>query len=412
MTLRINRWALGVVALLVLVAFFAGGGLAGYVYGKEQAKPAAMASLPSDSGGDTALTEAELWKPFWETYNLINKEYYGRPADKTKLVDAAAKGMVSSLGDPYTSYLPKSQEQMLREEMRGQFEGIGVYVEVTKDKKFTIVAPIENSPAAKAGLKRGDVILAVNGENITGKDQMVIITKIRGPKGSSVLLTIQRGKQKPFDRKVMRDTIEVAQVKYKLVEGDIAYISASIFGDKTTSELDAAIKSAKSDNAKGIVLDLRDNGGGWVTASQEMVGRFMKDGVVLYEDPTKEAGSEKPRPVITSAGAQAYDIPLVVLVNKGSASASEIVAGALQARGRAKLVGDVTFGKGSEQSVHRLSGGASAHITIAHWLTPDKKDIHGKGLKPDVLVKSSAKDAEADGPQFDRAVETLRTMIK
>nr|MBA2363049.1 hypothetical protein [Chloroflexia bacterium] len=175
---------------------------------------------------------------------------------------------------------------------------------------------------------------------------------------------------------------------------------------------DAAIKSAKSDNAKGIVLDLRDNGGGWVTASQEMVGRFMKDGVVLYEDPTKEAGSEKPRPVITSAGAQAYDIPLVVLVNKGSASASEIVAGALQARGRAKLVGDVTFGKGSEQSVHRLSGGASAHITIAHWLTPDKKDIHGKGLKPDVLVKSSAKDAEADGPQFDRAVETLRTMIK
>jgi len=412
MTLRINRWALGVVALLVLVAFFAGGGLAGYVYGKEQAKPAAMASLPSDSGGDTALTEAELWKPFWETYNLINKEYYGRPADKTKLVDAAAKGMVSSLGDPYTSYLPKSQEQMLREEMRGQFEGIGVYVEVTKDKKFTIVAPIENSPAAKAGLKRGDVILAVNGENITGKDQMVIITKIRGPKGSSVLLTIQRGKQKPFDRKVMRDTIEVAQVKYKLVEGDIAYISASIFGDKTTSELDAAIKSAKSDNAKGIVLDLRDNGGGWVTASQEMVGRFMKDGVVLYEDPTKEAGSEKPRPVITSAGAQAYDIPLVVLVNKGSASASEIVAGALQARGRAKLVGDVTFGKGSEQSVHRLSGGASAHITIAHWLTPDKKDIHGEGLKPDVLVKSSAKDAEADGPQFDRAVETLRTMIK
>ncbi|MDQ3328419.1 MAG: S41 family peptidase, partial [Chloroflexota bacterium] len=385
MTLRINRWAMGVVAILVLVAFFAGGGLVGYVYGKEQPSPASMASLPSDSGGGTAPTEAELWKPFWETYNLINKEYYGRPADKKKLVDAAAKGMVSSLGDPYTSYLPKTQELMLREEMQGQFEGIGVYVEVTKDKKFTIVAPIENSPAAKAGLQRGDVILAVNGENITGKDQTVIITKIRGPKGSSVLLTIQRGKQKPFDRKVMRDTIEVAQVKYKLVEGDIAYISASIFGDKTTSELDIALKNAKSDHAKGIVLDLRDNGGGWVTASQEMVGRFIDDGVVLYEDPTKEAGSEKPRPVITSPGSQAYDIPLVVLVNKGSASASEIVAGALQARGRAKLVGDVTFGKGSEQSVHGLTGGASAHITIAHWLTPDKKDIHGKGLKPDVL---------------------------
>ncbi len=412
MTLRVNRWALGVVALLVLVAFFAGGGLAGYAYATGQANPAAVASLPSDSGGGNQPSEEELWKPFWETYNLINKEYYGRPVDKQKLVDAAAKGMVSSLGDPYTSYLPKTQEQMLREEMQGQFEGIGVYVEVTKDKKFTIVAPIENSPAEKAGLRRGDVILAVNGENITGKDQMAIITKIRGPKGSSVLLTIQRGKQKPFDRKVMRDTIEVAQVKYKLVEDDIAYISASIFGDKTTSELDAAIKSAKADNAKGIILDLRDNGGGWVTASQEMVGRFMKDGVVLYEDPTKEPGSEKPRNVITSQSVQAYDIPMVVLVNKGSASASEIVAGALQARGRAKLVGDVTFGKGSEQSVHGLSGGGSAHITIAHWLTPDKKDIHGKGLKPDVLVKTSAKDLDDAGPQFEGAVETLRTMIK
>ncbi len=412
MTLRVNRWVLGVVALLVLVGFFAGGGLAGYAYAARQENPAAVASLPSDSGGDNQPSEEELWKPFWETYNLINKEYYGRPADKKKLVDAAAKGMVSSLGDPYTSYLPKTQEQMLREEMQGKFEGIGVYVEVTKDKKFTIVAPIENSPAEKAGLRRGDVILAVNGENITGKDQMAIVTKIRGPKGSSVLLTIQRGKQKPFDRKVMRDTIEVAQVKYKLVEGDIAYISASIFGDKTTSELDAAIKSAKADNAKGIILDLRDNGGGWVTASQEMVGRFMKDGVVLYEDPTKEPGSEKPRNVITSQAVQAYDIPMVVLVNKGSASASEIVAGALQARGRAKLVGDVTFGKGSEQSVHDLSGGGSAHITIAHWLTPDMKDIHGKGLKPDVLVKTSAKDLDDAGPQFERAVETLRTMIK
>lgn len=412
MTFRINRWALWTIALVTLAVFFAGGGVAGYVYAKGATAPAAVAALPSDSGGGREPSEEEVWKPFWETYRLINQEFYGRPVDKQKLVHAAAEGMVKSLGDPYTTYLPPKQRAALEEDMQGKFQGIGVYVEVTEDKKFTVVAPIPNSPAERAGMKRGDVILAVNGEPITGKDQMEIIGKIRGPKGTSVRLLIQRGKQKPFTVRVTRDEIQVQQVTYKLVEDDIAYISANIFGDKTTRELDEALRRAKQDGAKGIILDLRDNGGGWVHAAQEMLGRFLPDGVALYEDPTEAPGSETPENVITSRDVQAYGIPLVVLVNKGSASASEIVAGALQARGRAKLVGDVTFGKGSEQSVHPLSRGSSVHITIAHWLTPDKQDIHGKGLQPDVRVKSSEQDRADAGPQFRRALQVLRSMIK
>jgi carboxyl-terminal processing protease len=411
MTLRINKWVISAVALLTLLAFFAGGGVAGYVYGRETDGDTPVASLSSDSQG-AAPSDAELWKPFWETYNLINKEFYGRPVDRELLVNKAAEGMVSALGDKYTSYLPPAQREALAEDMRGEFEGIGVYVDVSKDKKFVVVSPIENSPAQKAGLMRGDVILAVNGEPITGKPQTAVIGKIRGPKGTSVRLTIQRGKQPPFDVNVKREAIQVPQVTYKLVDGDIAYIDANIFGDKTTRELDAALQHAQRDNAKGIILDLRDNGGGWVTAAQQMIGRFVPKGVAFYEDMTRGPGGENPKDVITSKDVRAYDVPLVVLVNKGSASASEIVSGSLQAHHRAKLVGDVTFGKGSEQSVHNLSRGSSAHITIAHWLTPDKRDIHGKGLTPDVLVKSGANDREASGPQFRRAFQVLRSEIK
>lgn len=409
MTLRINKWVLSVAATLALVLFFTVGGIAGYVYGRNDPESATTAEIASDLN-KAPESDKELWKPFWQTYEYINKEFYGRPIDKKKLVNSAAEGMVKSLGDDYTTYLPPQERNNLREHMQGRFEGIGVYVEVIKDQ-FTIVAPIENSPAMKAGLRRGDIIVAVNGEKIAGMDRNKVITKIKGPKGTSVKLSIKRGNAAPFDVAVKREEIQVPQVTYKLVKGDIAYISANVFGDKTTAELDKALSQAQAAGAKGIILDLRDNGGGWVPTAMEMLGRFLPDGVGMYEDPTKEPGGERALNVITGK-VKAHDTPLVVLVNKGSASASEIVAGALQARGRAKLVGDQTFGKGSEQSVHDLAGGSSTHITIAHWLTPDKRDIHGKGLQPDVLVKSGAQDRETSGPQFERAVEALRSLIK
>lgn len=410
MTLRLNKWVLAATTLIALVAFFGAGGAVGYLYAQDRLPitSGTRAQIPSDVGGGKVVSDEELWKPVMQTYDLIKKEYYGRPVDRQKLVEDAAQGMMKGLKDPYSSFLPPQQEKMVQDDMKGRFEGIGVYVDVNpKTKQFTIVAPIEGSPAEKAKLRRGDVIVAVNGESIVGKDQEEVITKIRGPKGTSVRLRIKRAGRAPFEVDVLRDEVQVQQVTYELKQGGIAYIDANIFGDKTTRELDEALRKAKQDGAKGIVLDLRDNGGGWVTAAREMVGRFIPKGPAMYEDRTQGPGGETPLNV-AAKDLGAYETPLVVLVNKGSASASEIVSGALQARGRAKLVGETTFGKGSEQSVHPLAGGSSAHITIAHWLTPDKRDIHGKGLKPDVAVKTTLKDREDAGPQFEKAVEAVR----
>lgn len=403
-------WLRAALAAVVLIAFFGSGGVLGYMYGRTGSPALAAAGTPLEGGpqASPSASAQDLWKPFWETYNLINSQYYGRPVDQQKLMQGAAEGMMSSLGDPYSTYLPPQQNKAVQESMSGQYEGIGVYVDY-KNKEIVIVAPIPGSPAEKAGLKRGDVIIAVNGQSVVGQDAQQVVTKVRGPANTSVTLTVRRGSEK-LDRTIVRQAINVPQVVYKKIDGNIAYIQITIFGDKTTSELDKALRQAQQDGAKGIILDLRDNGGGWVDAAREVLGRFLPNGVALYEDRTQGPGGESPLNVIPGS-VNAYDTPLVVLVNKGTASASEIVSGALQARGRARLVGDQTFGKGSEQSVNTLSGNASVHITIAHWLTPKKVDIHGKGLTPDVLVKTGDKDVEDAGPQFTEAVKQLRAAM-
>lgn len=403
-------WLRAALAAVVLIAFFGSGGVLGYMYGRGDVPALAAAGTPLEGGPPASPSAAagDLWKPFWETYNLINSQYYGRPVDQQKLMQGAAEGMMSSLGDPYSSYLPPQQNKAVQESMSGQYEGIGVYVDY-KNKEIVIVAPIPGSPAEKAGLKRGDVIIAVNGQSVVGQDAQQVVTKVRGPANTSVTLTVRRGNE-TLDRTIMRQAINVPQVVYKKVAGNLAYIQITIFGDKTTSELDKALQQAQQDGAKGIILDLRDNGGGWVDAAREVLGRFLPNGVALYEDRTQGPGGERPLNVIPGS-VKAYDTPMVVLVNKGTASASEIVSGALQARGRAKLVGEQTFGKGSEQSVNTLSGNASVHITIAHWLTPNKVDIHGKGLAPDVVVKTGEKDVEDAGPQFNAAVKLLQTSL-
>ncbi len=408
MKLTRKRVLMGVGSVLALLVFFVAGGLAGFAVGQNAPPGFATASLTTDGLG-SAKSNSQLWKPFWQTYQYITRDYYGRPVNQEKLMNGAAEGLASSVGDPYTMYLPPKQQKELQSEMSGQFEGIGVYVEV-KDKQFVVVSPIDNSPAQKAGIKSGDVILEVNGKPITGMDQMKVVNMIRGPKGTPVTLTIQRDGRKPFKVRVVRNEIQVPQVTYKRVDGDVGYIRISIFGDKTVQELDSALRQAKQDHVRGIILDLRDNGGGWVDAARSTVGRFLPNGVAFYEDESKGPGGEQPVSVETGS-VSAYKLPMVVLVNGGTASASEITAGALQARDRAKLVGERTFGKGSEQEVEGLSNGGSVHVTIAHWLTPDKVDINHKGLKPDYVVKTSSKDQETSGPQFRKALEVLKSEI-
>jgi len=390
-------------------------------------------------------------KPFWSTFNAIEDEFYNRPVDRQKAIYGATKGLMQSLGDDFSAFLTPDENKVVESAMQGNFEGVGMYFEKRNDLP-TVVAPIPNTPAERAGLRAKDLILAVDGRDITSMTSDQIATLIRGPAGTKVRLTMKRGDQPPFDVELERAKIDVPAVTLKWLDGNIAHIEVNIFGDKTTQELDQALQQVTDKKAAGVVLDLRNNGGGWVNAAQEMLGRFIPaDSIAYYESHKSDHSDDRPQKVIAN-GPKLYDIPLVVLVNGGTASASEIVSGALQDHKRAKLIGEQTFGKGSEQHVHTWEDGSSTRITFAHWLTPNKRDINPKpsptgspvplptftptpsvklsapdatatagaqplssgltdrGLAPDILVVRTENDFQQDkDPQLDRAQQYIKT---
>lgn len=320
----------------------------------------------------------------------------------------AVQGMTGVLADDYTVFLEPLLGEPLREELAGEYEGIGVWIE-QPGGELTITAPIPGSPAAAADLRPGDVILAADGTSLTDLENDAAMSLIRGPAGSSVRLTIRReGVPDPFDVSVTRQAIVIPAVVYEAVaDGTIGYISVTIFGDNTTRELDAALAQAEQDGVDGIVLDLRGNGGGWVTSAQEMIGRFVPDdsGPALFQDLDLEDNGELIAESIVGGGETAFDLPMAVLIDGGTASAAEIVAGAIRDYDRGALVGTNTFGKGLVQRVHDFEDGSSARITFARWLTPDQIPIPEDGLAPDVPVEV-APDATGD-PQLERAVEIV-----
>lgn len=324
---------------------------------------------------------------------------------------AGIHGMTSGLEDDYTVFLEPAVQAPLAEDLRGEYEGIGVVVR-QPEGRFTIVSVFPGSPAAVAGLLPNDVILDADGTALTGLESSEALALIRGPAGTSVRLTVERpGDSETFVVDVERQPIVTPAVVYEPVaDGAVGWIRIGIFGDKTTGQLDDALAKAKADKVSGIVLDLRGNGGGWVASAQEVIGRFVPDhrGPALYED--QEPGNEDPltaKPII-NGGVASYDIPTIVLVNEGTASAAEIVAGALRQYDRAQIVGVPTFGKGSVQRVHDFPDGSSARVTTGQWLTPDQAPIPNEGLQPDVLVEAVL-DEDESGPdeQLDRAIELL-----
>jgi carboxyl-terminal processing protease len=322
---------------------------------------------------------------------------------------AAARGMTEVLSDDYTVFLEPVQDAPLKEELAGQYEGIGVWVE-HPEGTFTIVSPIMGSPAERAGLQPGDVIIAADGKALEGLEPNAAMSLIRGPAGTSINLTVRRnGVVDPFEVAVKREAIVIPAVVYDTqADGKVAHIRVTIFGDNTTKELDEALRRAKTDGVSGIVLDLRGNGGGWVTSAEEMIGRFLPadSGPALYQDLEAADDNElQPEPIV-GGGEDTFDLPLVVLVDGGTASASEIVAGAIRDYDRGILVGEATFGKGLVQRVHDFNDGSSARISFARWLTPDKIPIPDSGLQPDIEVKPAAPESESD-PQLDRAVQEV-----
>lgn len=341
---------------------------------------------------------------FWTVWDKLNQTFFDRTAlDAQKMFYGAISGMVSSLGDPYTVFLTPSLNKETKDELGGLFEGIGAELGI-KDKKIVVIAPLSNSPAVKAGLLAGDWIAKINGKDTTSTTLPEAVNLIRGPKGTTVTLTIVHAKSdKPVDITIVRDTIIVKSVDLSFKE-NIAILKISRFGDTTNDEWDKAVAQINQKPAvKGLILDLRNDPGGYLTGSIYIASELLNGGtVVMQEDANKHRQSYN----VDRVG-KLLNIPVVALINKGSASASEIVAGALQDRKRAKLVGESSFGKGTIQNAEDLGQGAGLHVTVAKWLTPNGRWINGTGLTPDYPVAMDANNPDKD-PHLDKALQLLQ----
>ncbi len=402
-----------VLALLVIVF---GATLAGFFAGRVSAanRESSFLIMPGATPAVEALPNAnldqnttELFAPFWQTWRLIHEQYVDQPVDDVKLMRGAIQGMLDALGDEHSSYIDPESLELFQAQITGtQYEGIGAYVDTTREY-LTIIAPMMGSPAEKAGLRAGDQIIAIDGEDMTGIDGELVRQKVLGPAGSTVRLTIKRpGVDQPFDVEIVRASIKSTNVIGRMEKNNIAYIRLLAFGDEsTTRDFREMLKKLLAENPDGIILDLRNNGGGLLNSAIEIASEFIKDGVIAYE----VYGDGRKETFKASGKGLATDIPLVVLINEGSASASEIVAGAIQDLGRGKLVGVTTYGKGSVQVWTDLVNNQGAvRITVARWLTPSGNTIQGTGLTPDIEVPMSEEDyAAGKDPQLDKAIELL-----
>ena len=347
----------------------------------------------------------ELFKPFWESWDLLHMYFVDQPLDDNAMMEGAIRGMISALGDPHTRYADPNEYQSEVDSSAGNYQGIGAYVDVTGDY-VKINSTISGSPAEEVGLQSGDLVIALNGKDVTGIDPSVVLLDIRGPEGTSVTLTIQREDQEPFDVDIVRRRIETASVEGKMLENGLAYISMEQFGDKTTQELRDTLDSLMKENPKGLIFDLRNNGGGWLNTAIETASEFLPVGTTVLLE--KDGDGTETVYKTQNGGGRALDIPMVVLINENSASASEIVTGALLVHDRATIIGKTSYGKGSVQIQPALSNGGAVSVTIARWYMPDGTLIHGVGIKPDIEVDYTEEDFQNDvDPQLDAAIDFL-----
>ncbi len=403
------------VGLVLLTATFSAGILVGHFVPSSAQLPVINDFIPADpivAPEQTSATPAELqtlFVPFWEAWDIVHNQYVDQPLDDVALMRGAIRGMMDAVGDTQTFYMDPIVYETATSQLSGEYEGIGAYVE-TDAEYLTIISPIEGSPAEAAGLKPGDQIIAIDGVDMTGTSPEEARQKVLGPAGTEVKLTVARaGEEEPLEFVITRAKITIASVTGKMLENNIAYVDINQFGEKTTSELDAVLDELLAQNPQGIILDLRNNPGGYLHTSVEVTSVFIEDGVILYE----QYGDGNRDQYTALGNGRATDLPIVVLVNEGSASASEILAGALQDYDRAPLVGVVTYGKGSVQQLMPLSGDqGAARVTIARWLTPDERLIDGIGLTPDFIIELTDDDlANERDPQLDKAIEVLLGLI-
>ena len=395
------RWIYA--AFLLAIVFFLG------VQFGRHGVPAAQraASVFVDRGREDAPREVD-WQLLWDAIDQIQDRYVDRPPDMAQLLYGAVAGAVNSLQDPYSVFLPPQEASEFQEELSGNFEGIGAEIAI-KHQQLVVVSPLDDSPAEAAGLRGGDAILQVNGEDTASLTLEEAVGKIRGPAGTEVVLTVfRKGLDAPEEYKIIRAKIEVKSLSYEIREHQgkkIGYLELRRFGEETKGELNRAVSEFLAGGVTGVILDMRNNPGGYLDTAVDVASIWVTEGQVVVIQKFADGQQEEYR---ANGSARFSGMPTVVLVNGGSASASEIVAGALNDYSLATLVGEKTFGKGSVQELINLRGDAQVKLTVAKWLTPDGHDLNKEGLAPDETVLLTDEDFENDrDPQLDRALEML-----
>ncbi|HUO75312.1 MAG TPA: S41 family peptidase [Candidatus Paceibacterota bacterium] len=404
------RWMFVVVAVVALAAGFAGG----YRFELDRATPDKIITqvVNKDQVGSGPAVDFSL---FWQVWDKLHAEYVDAATlDSQKLVYGAIAGMVNAAGDPYTQFFPPVESQKFQEEVTGAFSGVGMEVGM-RDGAITVIAPIKDTPAMRAGIKAGDIILKIDGQATDGMSVDEAVNKIRGPQGTTVTLSIEReGQQAPLEFSIVRDVIKVPAVDWKLIDGHIAYLQIYEFNGNVDSEFDAAANEIVKSGADRLIIDLRDNPGGLLDSAVDIAGWLMqRDSLVVQE----KMGDGSVTQLRSTGDGRLAGMKTIVLVDGGSASASEILAGALHDIRGVQLVGEKTFGKGSVQQLQDFFNGSSLKVTVAKWLTPNGISISETGIKPTVEVKMDPTDPNAKNweygtpgkdPQLDKALELIK----
>ncbi|EGT3615600.1 S41 family peptidase [Clostridium perfringens] len=406
---RLRVVAMGVaLALIVGVSVYAGNRLTAMGVLPITNVNAVQASLEK-------VNDTENFKKVLDIREMLYRWYDGE-IDDSKLAEGAIKGMVSSLGDQYTYYMNEKEFSDFKEKSQGNYMGVGIQVGV-KDNKIVVVAPIEGSPAEKAGIKTGDVILKINGEPVSGEELDKAVSMMKGTTKENIKLTLYREGKGEFNVDVMRDVIKTVNVKSEMINSDIGYIDVLAFDEGTAKDFETQLKALEDKGMKGLIIDLRGNPGGFMKECVELVSNFVPKDKVIVSTIDKYGNKEES----VSKGGIAQGMPLVVLIDGGTASASEIVAGAIRDYDLGTLVGTTTFGKGIVQVVLDKIGqekdGTALKVTISKYYTPNGENIHKKGIAPDVTVEypKELKEkpyARSTDPQFEKALEIIQEKVK
>jgi len=344
---------------------------------------------------------------FWEVWDTLNDYHVDRPLDPQQLLYGALKGLAEAVGDPYTAFLPPPENREVQDNLNGRYEGIGAELGM-RDERLTIISPLDGSPAEAAGVQPGDTILKVDDEETANLSLGEAVSKIRGPAETAVRLTLRRGEGEPFEVEITRQQITIKSVSWEQKDEGVVYIRVARFGEATNADWDRVVDEITTNQSpitKAIVLDVRSNSGGYLQASIHIASEFTNTGVIVYE----EFGDGQKREFESDHRGRLTMVPVVVLINGGSASASEILAGALRDLKGSQFVGERSFGKGTVQDAVEFDDGSSVHVTIARWLTPNGDNVDEIGLEPTVVVEITEEDANAGvDSQLEKAIEIAK----